>query len=247
MSDDTNDVSAAPGPSPTGQATQPAPGYWLAPMPPRETDGLSIAALVLGIVPILAGLLGVIFGIIGIRRTAGGQRGGRGMAIAGLVCGSVWLVIFVAAIAVSASSSTHTQVARTSVPLPVPVGPGRVPIDRLRIGQCVADEPGGDTDVLPVVPCARPHEGEVYAIFSLGGSRYPGDDAVERVASKGCEQRLPAYVGSDAVDRVDWAYNDYTPTAETWTDGDRRVLCTLNRDDGRPLVGSQRSGVASSA
>src|SRR3954449_13419835 len=123
MSDDTNDVSAAPGQSPTGQATQPAPGYWLAPMPPRETDGFSIAALVLGIVPILAGLLGVIFGIIGIRRTAGGRRGGRGMAIAGVVCGSAWLLIVAVALAFAATSSSHTQVVRTSVVVPVPLGP----------------------------------------------------------------------------------------------------------------------------
>ena len=92
-----------------------------------------------------------------------------------------------------------------------------------------------------------PHEGEVYAIFSLSGSKYPGDDGVDRVASDGCDQRLPAYVGSAAAASVDWGYNDYTPTAQTWAQGDRRVVCTLSRDDGRLLVGSQRSGGESSA
>ena len=68
------------------------------------TSRVAIAALVCGIVgfillvvPILGGLgititiAGFIFGAIGISQTKGGKMRGRGMAIAGLVLGSLGL------------------------------------------------------------------------------------------------------------------------------------------------------------
>lgn len=77
------------------------PGY-----PPPSNNGLSIAALVCGICGFLCvtGILGVIFGFVGlnqIKRT--GQRG-RGMAIAGIVCGLAWLTLIVIS---AATGHTH--------------------------------------------------------------------------------------------------------------------------------------------
>jgi hypothetical protein len=65
---------------------------------------MAIASLVLSLVGVIPcfwalqipGLLGFIFGIIGLRQTSGGARGGRGMAIAGLVIGIILLVICIA-------------------------------------------------------------------------------------------------------------------------------------------------------
>lgn len=54
------------------------------------TDGYSVAALVLGLLGF--NVLAVIFGIVGLSRTADGRRSGRGMAIAGIVLGSLWFV-----------------------------------------------------------------------------------------------------------------------------------------------------------
>jgi prepilin-type processing-associated H-X9-DG protein len=58
-------------------------------------SGMAIASLVCGLlfcIPICP-LLAIIFGIIGIRQTGPGKRGGQGMAIAGLVLGAVGLLI----------------------------------------------------------------------------------------------------------------------------------------------------------
>jgi hypothetical protein len=60
--------------------------------PPQATDRFCVAALVFGIVPILGGILGIVFGVVGIIRTAGGQRRGRGIAVVGLVLGTLWIV-----------------------------------------------------------------------------------------------------------------------------------------------------------
>lgn len=71
----------------------------------RETNGIAIAAGVCGIIAvvlcwipfidyisIVLGVLAIIFGILGVRR-ADAYGSGKGMAITGIVCGSVGLAI----------------------------------------------------------------------------------------------------------------------------------------------------------
>jgi len=65
-----------------------------------STNGFAIASLVLGIVGGFAcfgWILALVFGYIAKSQIAasGGQQQGRGMAIAGIVLGWVWLAIFV--------------------------------------------------------------------------------------------------------------------------------------------------------
>ena len=65
------------------------------------SNGFCVASLVLGIIGIPAGctiitpLLAVIFGIIGYNQVSksGAQGGGKGMAIAGIICGSIGCII----------------------------------------------------------------------------------------------------------------------------------------------------------
>jgi hypothetical protein len=85
---------------------QPAPGYGgYAPAGP-PTDGMAVAALVLGIISIpgvccygivglAAGITAVILGRMSLRKitAAGGMIGGRGLAQAGWICGLVGAVL----------------------------------------------------------------------------------------------------------------------------------------------------------
>jgi DNA-directed RNA polymerase subunit RPC12/RpoP len=65
------------------------------------SNGFATASLVLGIVGLptfclfVPSLLAVIFGIIGLQQTSGGsaESGGRGLAIGGLVCGGIGLMM----------------------------------------------------------------------------------------------------------------------------------------------------------
>jgi uncharacterized membrane protein len=64
----------------------------------RRTNGLSIASLVCGICGFLylvPALLGIIFGVVALRQINRDRNDGRGMAIAGIVTGSLWLIGFV--------------------------------------------------------------------------------------------------------------------------------------------------------
>lgn len=65
------------------------------------TSGMAVASLVLGIIGVVGGwctfavpcILATVFGYVGMKHTRGGARGGRGMAIAGLVLGLIPLGI----------------------------------------------------------------------------------------------------------------------------------------------------------
>ena len=91
------------GPPPSGYGPPPPYGYGAPPPPPYHAypqpspgNGKAVAALVLGILSIVLCLLsvldgfliipGLVFSLISLSETKNGQRPGRGLAIAGLVC-----------------------------------------------------------------------------------------------------------------------------------------------------------------
>ncbi len=88
-------TTTAPTPIPTPQSTSVSPVTQGSPTVPvtRKTSGMAVAALVLGIIGLFAGLpaiLAIIFGGIGINQTSKDQTlGGHGLAIAGLVLGII--------------------------------------------------------------------------------------------------------------------------------------------------------------
>lgn len=107
----TDDPSAVPPVQPLPPPDVPPQGMPNRYTPPptilygRETNGIAIAAGVCGIIAvvlcwipfvdytsIVLGALAIIFGIVGVRR-ADGYGSGKGIAITGIVCGSVGLAI----------------------------------------------------------------------------------------------------------------------------------------------------------
>lgn len=71
-------------------------GYQGAPQPPAAyppTDGVSVASMVTSLVGL--NVVGIILGIVGLGRTRDGQRKGRGFAIAGLIIGTISLVLMI--------------------------------------------------------------------------------------------------------------------------------------------------------
>ncbi len=76
------------------------------------TSGLAVASLVLGILWLggFGSLLAVIFGAVGLKQTKDGVKGGRGLAVAGLVLGIIGVVgaIFMYAAIASAANAVNS-------------------------------------------------------------------------------------------------------------------------------------------
>lgn len=105
---------------------------------------------------------------------------------------------------------------------------GTADVFNLRVGDCFDDESldGGVSEV-PAVPCAEPHDNEIYFIYDLPDGDFPGVTEVETLADEGCAAQFEAFVGAayetSAIDY--WALY---PSEDTWTQiGDREVICSV--------------------
>ena len=98
------------GPPPMQYGPPPNAPYGYTPYAaPQTTNGLAIASLVLGIIWVywIGSILALIFGFIALGQInqSGGRQGGRGLAIAGIICAFAWIaLLLVAIIAVAADS-----------------------------------------------------------------------------------------------------------------------------------------------
>lgn len=93
-----------PAPQPPGYGGTPAPGYhgWTG-MAPMPSNGMGVTGLVLGIISavifclwplaIVLGVMAVIFSALGRGKAARGEATNPGYALAGLICGTVGIVL----------------------------------------------------------------------------------------------------------------------------------------------------------
>lgn len=92
-------------PQPAHQWAPPRPDQWAPPGPPtsQRTNGLAVAALVLGCLFFfgITALVAVILGFVAISQIKAGNGSGRGMAIAGVVLGFVGLAMYAVIIVVA--------------------------------------------------------------------------------------------------------------------------------------------------
>ena len=107
----------------------------------------------------------------------------------------------------------------------------------LRPGQCINSGPNA-LDVT-VLSCARPHDAEVFATFSLPATAWPGASAVQADASGGCASRLGGYLNPDLA-TIDLAQEFIYPNQSAWQAGERTVVCEVRATSGR-LTGSVRA------
>ena len=201
----------------------------------RGTNGLAVAALVLGIIaPCGAGLLSLVFGIIALIQIRESGQKGRGLAIGGLVLTGVWilaLAVFIAIAVITAATSTERDASGQLT------GENPISVESLRPGDCIRSVPDeGAVLTVPGVPCSEPHDSEVFATFDLIDGDWPGDNAVVEESQSGCVDRLLDYSPSAYDDpQVEIAF--LHPTPITWIRGDREVICFTLYLDG-PRTGS---------
>ncbi len=214
------------GPPPGYQ--QPPPGYGQPPKP--GTNGFAIAALVLGIIG--GAVLSVIFGLVALSQIRRTGQSGRGMAIAGLVLSGVWLlaIAVAASVAIVSSASRDTGGQITSG--------GSVSATSVQVGDCLGTLADATrVTSLSAVPCAQPHEGEVFAVFDLPPGDYPGVTAVTEQVESQCTERFAGYAPAAAQDPSLGLYYLY-PFEQNWRAGDREAVCIATTTT--PRTGSLR-------
>lgn len=118
---------------------------------------------------------------------------------------------------------------------------GGLGVFELRVGDCVNMPAVGEYyESLEGVPCSDMHDREVYHLFDVPGADWPGDAAVSASANNGCYDAFEPYVGR-AYERSDLDIGLLTPTAETWAEGDREVVCMAFQMDGLQLQSTVRN------
>ncbi|MFF7292802.1 septum formation family protein [Microbacterium sp. NPDC008134] len=104
---------------------------------------------------------------------------------------------------------------------------GDLSVFTLEIGDCFNDTAGEQVSELPVVPCADPHDNEVYYEHEMPDGEFPGDDAISAAAEENCFAQFEGFVGIAYADSV-LEYNYLTPTTGSWEDyGDRLIQCIV--------------------
>jgi hypothetical protein len=107
----------------------------------------------------------------------------------------------------------------------------------LRPGECVKS--GANALNVTVVSCATAHDAEVFAVFSLPDTAWPGTSAVQQNAGNGCASRLSGYL-NPALATADLTQEYVYPNKTAWQAGERTVVCEIRAASG-PLTGSVRA------
>jgi hypothetical protein len=124
------------------------------------------------------------------------------------------------------------------------VSGGNVDAFTMRVGDCFDDtsalvsEEAGEVSSLPGVPCAEPHDNEVYAVFDVAFESFPGNEAMGEHAFAQCLELFEGFVGSvyeDSVLDITALY----PSDQSWSlQGDREVVCAVYDMNLNKLTGS---------
>jgi Septum formation len=158
---------------------------------------------------------------------AGERRGVSWLVVAGVIVVLVAVAAAAGVLVVATHGSRHKTV--------VTYRPAAV--FSLRAGECINSSPNGLS--VTILSCATPHEAEVFATFSLTGSSWPGDAAVQQQASSGCANRIAGYLNPQLLNaglNQQYVY----PNQGAWRADVRTVVCEVSSASG-PLSGSVRS------
>ena len=162
------------------------------------------------------------------RNAEEGGRDVRPLAVIGIIFGFIALVgVAVGVLAVVTHGFRHKTV--------ITYRPAAV--FGLRPGQCV--DSGSNALKFTVLSCARPHDAEVFAAFTLPAGPWPGTSAVRADAGNGCASRFNSYIDpqlATASLTQEYVY----PNRGAWQAGERTVVCEVSAVDGR-LTGSVRA------
>nr|WP_201470224.1 DUF2510 domain-containing protein [Microbacterium hydrocarbonoxydans] len=130
------------------------------------------------------------------------------------------------------SSAEPTPAPSPSTQTTPPPGTQTVTFDELAVGQCIPFmEWGDEVSELPIVRCDQPHTDEVYYIFDAADGDFPGDEALQTLATERCDAAFADYIG---IPYADSEFDNYwfVPTEASWNRlKDRTLQCIVYSND----------------
>ncbi len=115
----------------------------------------------------------------------------------------------------------------------------------LSVGDCFDDDASFSEEVsdIPLIECSEPHDNEIYAVHTMSEATYPGLDTTGELADEQCVGGFESFVGVGYdVSELDIGW--LAPTEESWSGGDREIVCFLYRIDLEKMTGTMEdSGV----
>lgn len=239
------------GPPPAGQGYPYGPGAYPpgahGTLPPQQKSGLSITAFILGLlgcIP-LFGLAAVIVGVVALVK----KQALRGLAIAGIVLGTLSIVATIALLASGAvgrfTDAVTEVVESAAAETEGPAWDSDEPVDHwavpggLAVGDCLndpaasVDGEGQLADEIQSVTCDEPHDLEVYEVITLPEGDFPGDAAIEELAQSTCLEEFEVLIGLP-YEESEFEIYYYYPFEDTWNFADdRSITCTVGSLTGR--------------
>jgi hypothetical protein len=208
------------------------------PAPPSPgTSGMAVASFVLGLLGVvgISAILGIAFGIVALRRIGRTFQRGRGLAIAGIVLGSAWLVLAVAVAVIASSSNSSTPTSQAGAKTAPSAGASGRTVDPFSLvaGDCFDNPtatPGQVQHLTSIVqtPCNQAHNAQIFATFKVSGSMlsYPGSAKLHSIASSGCDARVKGSLnGAKLTNSMTIRF--LFPLESSWLGGRRTISCIV--------------------
>jgi Septum formation len=150
----------------------------------------------------------------------------------------VLLLVVACAVAVAAAAAIAVLLVQHPARPYAAAHPLRATVFALRPGQCFDSSPNGIAGAHEV-PCAQPHDAEIYGTVRVAGLRWPGTAALATRGRLGCQARLGSYLNPQLATSglaESYAY----PNQGAWMAGAHTVICEIRGTQGK-LTGSVRA------
>jgi len=127
------------------------------------------------------------------------------------------------------------------------IAEGTVDAFTIQLGDCfdntssLANDEGGEVSSLPGVPCSKPHDNEVFAVFDMDYESFPGNYEMSEQAFEACLNRFASFVGVD-YESSSLDITALYPSNESWSqNNDREVVCAVYDMNSGKLKGSTKN------
>ncbi|MDR2974274.1 MAG: septum formation family protein [Propionibacteriaceae bacterium] len=121
---------------------------------------------------------------------------------------------------------------------------GDVDAFELQVGDCLLSaDLAEEFSEVPAVPCDQPHDTEVMRLFDVSEPTFD-DVAIAEAADEQCASAIESYVGPNWVTILaeDLTYGYLAPTQESWSSGDREIVCLAQTVSGASSLTSTVKG-----